>query len=169
MKIQRVVTKHLAFELDDRFWNSQQRWAKKDIVLVFIETDNGLVGVGEGWTPGASPKALMQTIDEDVGPRLIGQDPRYHTKIFAEVWKTTALNARRGILSIALSAVDLALWDLVGKALQAPVYQLLGAFTDQVLCYASAGLYGKGKDEKALAEEMQGYVEQGFRLSLIHI
>ena len=110
MKIQRVVTKHLAFELDDRFWNSQQRWAKKDIVLVFIETDDGLVGVGEGWTPGASPKALMQSIDEDVGPRLIGQDPRYHTKIFAEVWKTTALNARRGILSIALSAVDLALW-----------------------------------------------------------
>ncbi|MGA1644888.1 MAG: mandelate racemase/muconate lactonizing enzyme family protein [bacterium] len=162
MKIQRVVTKHLAFELDDRFWNSQQRWAKKDIVLVFIETDNGLIGVGEGWTPGASPKALMQTIEEDVGPRLIGQDPRYHTKIFAEVWKTTALNARRGILSIALSAVDLALWDLVGKALQAPVYQLLGAFTDQVPCYASAGLYGKGKDETALAEEMQGYLEQGF-------
>src|SRR6056300_980390 len=162
MKIQRVVTKHLAFELDDRFWNSQQRWAKKDIVLVFIETDNGLIGVGEGWTPGASPTALMQTIEEDVGPRLIGQDPRYHTKIFAEVWKTTALNARRGILSIALSAVDLALWDLVGKALQAPVYQLLGAFTDQVPCYASAGLYGKGKDETALAEEMQGYLAQGF-------
>ena len=85
----------------------------------------------------------MQTIEEDVGLRLIGQDPRYHTKIFAEVWKTTALNARRGILSIAPSAVDLALWDLVGKALQAPVYQLLGAFTDQVPCYASAGLYGK--------------------------
>ena len=162
MKIQRVVTKHLAFELDGRSWNSQQRWAKKDIVLVFIETDNGLVGIGEGWTPGASPKALIQTIEDDVGPRLIGQDPRYQTKIFAEVWETTALNARRGILSIALSAVDLALWDLVGKALQAPVYQLLGAYTDQVPCYASAGLYGKGKDEKALAEEMQGYLAQGF-------
>ena len=123
LKIQRVVTKHLVFDLDDRFWNSQQRWVKKNIVLVFLETDNGLLGVGEGWTGGGSPETLIRTIEDDLAPRLIGKDPRYHIRIFADVWKTTSLSARRGIVSAAISAVDMALWDLVGKSFQAPVYE----------------------------------------------
>ena len=162
MKIQRVVTKHLVFDLDDRFWNSQQRWAQKDIVLVFLETDNSLLGVGEAWTGGGSPQALIQTIDDDLAPRLIGKDPRQHNRIFSDVWQTTSLSARRGIISAALSAVDMALWDLVGKSLQTPVYELLGIYSDQVPCYASAGLYGKDKDQHALADEMRGYLNQGF-------
>ena len=97
MKIQRVVTKHLVFDLDDRFWNSQQRWAQKDIVLVFLETDNSLLGVGEAWTGGGSPQALIQTIDDDLAPRLIGKDPRQHNRIFSDVWQTTSLSGRRGL------------------------------------------------------------------------
>ena len=162
LKIQRVVTKHLVFELDDCFWNSQQRWAKKNIVLVFLETDSGLVGIGEGWTGGGSPEALIRTIEDDLAPRLIGKDPRYHIRIFADVWKTTSLSARRGIVSAAISAVDMALWDLIGKAFQTPVYQLLGVFSKKVPCYASAGLYGRGKDQNALADEMRGYLNLGF-------
>ena len=162
LKIQRVVTKHLVFDLDDRFWNSQQRWVKKNIVLVFLETDNGLLGVGEGWTGGGSPHALIKTIDDDLAPRVIGKDPRHHNRIFADVWQTTSISARRGIVSAAISAVDMALWDLVGKLFQTPVYQLLGIFSDKVPCYASAGLYGKGKDQNALADEMLGYLNQGF-------
>ena len=162
LKIQRVVTKHLVFDLDDRFWNSQQRWAKKNIVLVFLETDNGLLGVGEGWTGGGSPHALIKTIDDDLAPRVIGKDPRYHNRIFTDVWQTTSISARRGIISAAISAVDMALWDLIGKTFQTPVYQLLGVFSDQVPCYASAGLYGKDKDQNALADEMRGYLNHGF-------
>ena len=156
------MTKHLVFDLDDRFWNSQQRWAQKDIVLVFLETDNSLLGVGEALTGGGSPQALIQTIDDDLAPRLIGKDSRQHNRIFSDVWQTTSLTARREIISAALSAVDMALWDLVGKSLQTPVYELLGIYSDQVPCYASAGLYGKDKDQHALADEMRGYLNQGF-------
>ncbi|MCH2303081.1 MAG: hypothetical protein MK438_08650, partial [SAR324 cluster bacterium] len=81
------MTKHLVFDLDDRFWNSQQRWAQKDIVLVFLETDNSLLGVGEAWTGGGSPQELIQTI-EDLAPRLIGKDPRQHNRNFTDVWQT---------------------------------------------------------------------------------
>ena len=86
----------------------------------------------------------------------------HHNRIFADVWQTTSISARRGIISAAISAVDMALWDLIGKTFQTPVYQLLGVFSDQVPCYASAGLYGKDKDQNALADEMRGYLNHGF-------
>ena len=163
MKITRIVTRHLQREMGNKVWNSQTRWRHKDMVLVFLETDTGLIGLGEAWTTGGSPQALIRTIEDDLGPVLLGADPHYVTRIWSDIYKSTALSSRRGIVSSALGAVDTALWDLIGKAAQAPLYQLLGAYTDQVPCYASAGLYGLDKAPADLGAEMAGYIQQGFR------
>ena len=65
-------------------------------------------------------------------------------------------------MAAGLSALDIALWDLIGKATTTPLYQLLGAHSDRVRCYASAGLYGEGKTPDDLGAELKGYVDQGF-------
>ena len=163
MKITRIVTRHLQRDMGNKVWNSQTRWRHKDMVLVFLETNTGLIGLGEAWTTGGSPQALIRTIEDDIGPVLLGADPHYLTRIWSDVYKSTALSARRGIVSSALGAVDTALWDLIGKATDTPLYQLLGAYTDQVPCYASAGLYGLDKAPADLGAEMAGYIQQGFR------
>ena len=163
MKVNRIVTRHLQFDMGNKLWNSQQRWSKKQIVLVFLETDDGHIGVGEGWTAGGSPQALIRTIEDDIAPLVIGREPYYVQRIWADVNRTTALSSRRGIVAAALAAVDTALWDLLGKVTNTPLYQLLGAYDDKVHCYASAGLYGQDKTPADLRAEMTGYVAQGFR------
>lgn len=162
MKISRLLTRHLQYDMGDKLWNSQTRWSKKDIVLAFLETDNGYLGVGEAWTSGGSPQALIKTLEDELAPRLIGKDPFYVNRFWADAFATTALSSRRGIVSAALGAVDTALWDVLGKATGTPLYRLLGAYTDEVRCYASAGLYGLDKAPADLGEEMAGYAAQGF-------
>jgi L-alanine-DL-glutamate epimerase-like enolase superfamily enzyme len=132
------------------------------MVLVFIETDTGLFGVGEGWTTGGSARALVDTIEDDLAPLLVGQDPHFVTHFGKLARETTDLSNRSGIMGAALGAVDIALWDLIGKAAKMPLYKLFGACEEQVFAYASAGLYGKDKGPAELGAEMRGYAERGF-------
>ena len=71
-------------------------------------------------------------------------------------------HSRGGIFVCALSGIDIALWDIIGKALRQPSYKLLGGYSSRVKVYASGGFYAPGKDKNALAEELKSYTEQGF-------
>jgi L-alanine-DL-glutamate epimerase-like enolase superfamily enzyme len=62
-----------------------------------------------------------------------------------------------------IGAVDLAIWDIIGKALEMPVYQVLGGFSDTIRVYAAGGYYEQDKSVADLVDEMEGYVEEGFR------
>jgi L-alanine-DL-glutamate epimerase-like enolase superfamily enzyme len=76
---------------------------------------------------------------------------------------------RRGMLMMAISGIDIALWDIVGQAVHTPLYRLLGGYRDTLDAYASAGFYAQEKDAAALAEEVGGYVERGFRYVKIKV
>jgi L-alanine-DL-glutamate epimerase-like enolase superfamily enzyme len=162
MKVTKVTPRLIEREMGGNLWNPRTRWTKKRMVLVFIETDTGLFGVGEGWTTGGSARALVDTIEDDLAPLLLGQDPHFVTRLGKQALDTTDLSNRSGIVAAALGAVDTALWDLIGKAAKLPLYKLLGAYDEQVFTYASAGLYGDGKSPDDLGAELRGYVEQGF-------
>jgi L-alanine-DL-glutamate epimerase-like enolase superfamily enzyme len=162
MKITNVTPQLIERAMDGYLWNPRTRWTKKRMVLVFIETDTGLFGVGEGWTTGGSARALVDTIEDDLAPLLVGQDPHFVTRVGKLARETTDLSNRSGIMGAALGAVDIALWDLIGKAAKLPLYKLLGACDEQVFTYASAGLYGQDKKPEDLGAELGGYVEQGF-------
>lgn len=162
MKITKITPRLIEREMAGQVWNPRTRWAKKRMVLVFIETDTGLFGVGEGWTPGGSARALVHTIEDDLAPLLQGQDPYFVTRFGKQALETTEVSNRSGIVAAALGAVDMALWDLIGKAAGLPLYKLLGAHDEQVFTYASAGLYGEGKTPDDLGAELRGYIEQGF-------
>jgi L-alanine-DL-glutamate epimerase-like enolase superfamily enzyme len=162
MKITKVSPRLIEREMGGYLWNPRTRWTKKRMVLVFIETDTGLFGVGEGWTTGGSARALVDTIEDDLAPLLLGQNPHFVTRFGKQAFDTTDLSNRSGILGAAWGAVDIALWDLIGKAAKLPLYKLLGAYEEQVFTYASAGLYGEGKSPDDLGAELRGYIEQGF-------
>lgn len=162
MKIAAVIPKLISFDMDGSLTNPRFTWRQKHIVLVFVVTESGVVGVGEAWASGAAPGALMATIEDDLAPLMVGQDALAPARHWAALNEAALVSARRGIFKTGQAAIDIALWDLMGKAANLPVFRLLGGFSDSATVYASAGLYGRDKGLAELAEEMTGYISQGF-------
>src|SRR5262249_18977953 len=144
-----------------------------DSVLVKIETDSGLVGWGEakaGVGSASSAHGLAAIVNRDYAPLLVGQDPRDVSRLWDVMYNTPregyALDrghvlpqlGRRGLSISAIAGVDLALWDLLGKSLGAPVWRLLGGRrAERMPAYASGGW----ADEAHIGEQLQGYIDKG--------
>lgn len=129
--------------------------ASFDSVIVRIDTDDGLVGWGEakaGVGSASSAYGLAAIVNRDFAPLLVGQDPRDVSRLWDVMYNTPregyALDrghvlpqlGRRGLSISAVAGVDLALWDLLGKSLGAPVWRLLGGRrAERMPAYASGG------------------------------
>jgi D-galactarolactone cycloisomerase len=132
-------------------------------LVVEIETDAGLTGWGDGYGP---PLLITAVVEHAYGPRLMGRDPLAGDALWEELYNGLRDHGQRGIAVQALSAVDIALWDLRGKAFGAPVHRLMGGpVRTEVRAYAT-GLYRRSDDRaenhRLLKEEARGYVDQGF-------
>ncbi|MEO1020291.1 MAG: mandelate racemase/muconate lactonizing enzyme family protein [Pseudomonadota bacterium] len=163
MTIRRVTVRTIEEAMEGGLYNPRMRWTHKQIVLVFLEDSAGRIGVGEAWTSGASPLALEAIINDDLAPLVIGAECFEVPRLADQVFKSTELSARSGIIAAAWSAIDCAMHDLWARSLDLPLYQLLGQAQKAIPAYASAGLYGAGKSVGDLAAEVRGYVERGFR------
>ncbi|WP_246998288.1 enolase C-terminal domain-like protein [Halosolutus gelatinilyticus] len=126
-------------------------------VVVEVETDAGITGVGHGnWATGA----IATIVDETLSKLVVGEDPREREKLWDMMYRATIPFGRKGAAIEAISAVDLALWDIAGKEADKPVYELLGGpVDDEIPCYAS-NLHPV--DHDTLAEEAIDYAEKGF-------
>jgi L-rhamnonate dehydratase len=126
-------------------------------VIVTIETDAGITGHGQGnWATGA----IATIVEETISKLIVGEDPAEREKLWDVMYRATIPFGRKGAAIEAISAVDLALWDIAGKAADKPVYELLGGpVTDEIPCYAS-NLHPI--DTETLQEEALDYVERGF-------
>lgn len=144
-----------------------------DSAILRIETEDGLVGWGEGKNAAGSAGeygTLVHLLNHEVAPRLIGQNAGDITRIWEMLYngvraETAARSghgmpslARRGLTVAAISAVDIALWDILGKHLGQPVWQLLGGRkADRMPAYASGGWAPAEK----IGEQLQSYIDQG--------
>jgi L-alanine-DL-glutamate epimerase-like enolase superfamily enzyme len=167
--ITRVTTHVEVKRMDEASWNPRTRWHIKNVVLAFIELDDGTTGVGEAYCDGGTPASVLALIENDLAPLLLGQDPMAIRHHWHAMLDTSIVSAKAGACHAAASALDIALWDAVGKKLGQPIFRLLGAGSDWVPVYASAGLYGVGKTREALAREMAGYVAIGFKAVKIKV
>jgi D-arabinonate dehydratase/D-galactarolactone cycloisomerase len=122
---------------------------------VQIETDAGVTGLGTA----AGLAASRSVIEVNLKDLLIGQDPFNIEKLWNDMFWRVRGFGRKGVAFQALSAVDIALWDLKAKALELPLYQLLGPYTDTVPIYGSGGWTNYTEDE--LVEEQMSYVNRG--------
>src|SRR6202795_5295707 len=139
--------------------------ATRKQIIVRVKTDAGLTGVGEAFAYGA-PLAVCNVIEESLAPLLIGQDPLKIEYLSDLMHRGTMIYRRRGLAMFAISGVDIALWDLLGKALNAPVHALLGGATRPTLpVYASLMRYDSPKD---VAGARQGLARPGFTKLELH-
>ena len=134
-------------------------------ILVRITTDDGLVGWGECFAYGAT-LAVCNVVDDALAPLLIGQDPTQIELHTDRMHRALMIWGRRGLAMMAVSGVELALWDLLGKARGAPVYQLLGGLVQPRLRgYASLLRYESTAEVRQAVAAALG---QGFTAVKLH-
>ena len=127
-------------------------------LVVEVETSDGHIGLGNA---ALSPKPCKSVVDNYLKPAIIGEDIWDYEHIWQKMYRQTLAWGRKGVGMTAISAVDIAIWDALGKVAKKPVYNLLGGKTKAKLpCYASK-LYNQPLDE--LAKEAKEYLDQGFK------
>lgn len=175
MKITSITSHRLRVPLGDKtFYSSQAAFPERNSYLVRVETDTGLVGWGEGGQYGpAEPVAAC--VDAVLAPRLIGRDPTEPVRIWEELYAFSRDFGQRGTYIEAISAIDIALWDIAGKAACLPVWKLLGGrFRDRITAYATGCYYPETFTDmptllSALEAEASSYADSGFELLKIKI
>ncbi|MHB1007461.1 MAG: mandelate racemase/muconate lactonizing enzyme family protein [Chloroflexota bacterium] len=169
MRIERVETFLLRAPLNARYGFAQRMRSHRSAVMVKITSDDGVVGWGQCGAP--SQDVVRNVLDQEIAPLLIGQDPFLIEEIWQRVIGSFSPYGVQGMTFMALSGVDVALWDLKARALELPLWRLLGAkFRDKVLAYASGPYYFADEviPDQAAAEALK-YCEQGFRAMKIKI
>ena len=177
MKVTALETYFLSAPLPQPVRTSTTTISRVSEVIVKLTTDAGLVGIGEAHGPflfrqGPDGLRAVNEILDRVAPLVIGQDPFRVERVWQDVFALTYTSVRgiptvggdRRPLVTALSAIDIALWDLQGKATKLPVHALLGgALRDRVPAYVTGFYYRDGETPDDLRREAGLYMEQGYQ------
>lgn len=155
MKITDISTDFYRWPLSKPIINGLHTATHGGVGFTIIETDAGITGFG---LSGANP--LTRAGIEHLAPMLIGQDPLDVERLWHQMW-VPKIVGRRGKTTQAISAIDIGLWDIRGKAAGMPLYKLLGGYRDRVPTYIAGGYYQDGKGLDGLAQEMLDNVAMG--------
>lgn len=128
-------------------------------LLCEVTTDDGLVGIGNA---ALAPQLTKQCIDLYLKPLVMGESPWDYAYLWEKMYRRTMAWGRKGIGMTAISAVDIAIWDLLGKASGQPVFKLLGGRTKEKIPVYASKLYSQPVE--AMQREAESYLEQGFRM-----
>jgi D-galactarolactone cycloisomerase len=145
-------------------WSQRVTGTRQSAICV-VSTDAGVEGLGEAFYFGGPASVVATLIRDGLGPLLVGYDPMDTSVIWDRLYNWTRDQGQKGLTISALSAIDIALWDIKGKALGVPVFTLLGgAYRKRARAYAT-GLYepqGVPSITAALVSEALGYRDAGF-------
>ncbi|MFI5324978.1 MAG: mandelate racemase/muconate lactonizing enzyme family protein, partial [Candidatus Rokuibacteriota bacterium] len=132
------------------------------LVVAHIRTDEGLTGLGYTLAfGGGGVESIQAYLDTRLAPLLMGQDPLLVERLWERMYRADRGIKRQGVAAYALSALDIALWDIVGKAAGLPLYKLWGAVTDRVPAYGSGGWPSYSLED--LIGEAEMYAGRGCR------
>ena len=159
------------------YWLALEPYTASTVVLVEVETDAGLIGIGE---IHARPHSeIVRVLEEAFKPRLLGEDPVDTERLWQMMFRLTYTRdaarfadtdghpigeSGKQSMMAAIGGVDIALWDLKAQIAGLPLYKLLGGQVASVPAYASGGYYGDdgGADIDGLLAEMTSYAERGY-------
>ena len=164
MKITRITAVPLSFRLPEGNTVTMGIGStlKRDAIIVRVETSEGITGYGEAH-PGRSPGAIVSLIHNTLQPLLVGLDATDCVGAWQRVHRMQLSSHGLGAgTCLALSGIDMALWDIRGKAARMPLYELLGGSKRRIPAYAG-GISMGFQPAGALAEEAQEYVAQGYK------
>src|SRR5215469_9798581 len=162
MKISRIRSEILKMPQADPLANTpEDTSATRPIVILRVDTDDGIEGIGVTFYGGAITASLKRAVD-DLGALTIGADPLRIEAIIAKLRTAAGGSGPGGMFTLALSAIDIALWDIRGKALGQPLWKLLGGARQRVATYASGSLRRNLSLDEVLAAAGK-LKEKGFR------
>lgn len=131
-------------------------------VVTRIETDAGIEGLGYTMLMGGmGAEAVRAYLEHNLIPLLIGENPLQVGRLWAKMYDTDRGLRKKGITVYAMSAIDIGLWDILGKSMGQPVWRLLGQHVECVPVYGSGGFLSYSVDQ--IVKEAQGFIEQGVR------
>ena len=159
MRVTDVTSQTYRWKREKPIRNGRYVYAEAGLNVVLVETDEGITGLGFGGgltDDGGTGRSLVALLRQYV----VGQDPFDTERVWDDMWQPK-LVGRRGMSTRVISAIDMALWDIKGKACNLPMYKLLGGFTDRVPVYIAGGYYEEGKGLDELAAEMEESVSMG--------
>src|SRR5436189_3906880 len=130
------------------------------LVIAQIATDEGVRGLGYSLVfNGGGAEAVLAYLDTRLKPALLGEDPLFVERLWEKMFRVDMGIRKQGIAGYALSALDIGLWDIAGKAANLPLYKLWGAVSDRIPAYGSGG-WSK-YSERELIAEAEKYAAQG--------
>jgi L-alanine-DL-glutamate epimerase-like enolase superfamily enzyme len=177
---------------EKHFWTALRPIGRVSELVVRVHTDDGAVGIGEAHGAGMpfpgiyrqdasgniKAEGASRVVAEVLKPLLLGEDPLDNERLWDKMFRlnhqvgwATAGWGRPQIMT-AIAAVDIALWDIKGKAANMPVYKLLGGTRNTVPCYVTGGYYQDDKTISDLVQECETYVDIGYnaiKLKIGHI
>jgi L-alanine-DL-glutamate epimerase-like enolase superfamily enzyme len=162
LKITKIETIRLSYR-----YSEEERWQcpgwttlQRNATLVRVWTNKGVHGVGEVGEDSCIPQSVSSIIDEHFEGMLIGEDPFNVEKLWRKMFMRSLHWGRKGGAIKIISGIEIALWDIIGKELNRPVYELLGGVCrDKIRVYASAGMTNS---EDELIEEVLRHKDQGY-------
>src|SRR5258706_250111 len=135
-------------------------------VVLRLKTDAGITGWGYsnfGMIAGG-PRVVQTILEHEIKPLLLGKDPAFPKRIRADLWRGLEYQGVQGVTQFAMSVVDIADWDILGKAAGLPVYKMLGAVRDRMPAYAMCGWDRKNdKDHSRYKRRINESLENGYR------
>lgn len=157
MKITNITEEYFCWKKSRPIANGKHTYTHCGLAIIRIDTDEGISGYGfSGPVLGLNPFSLT----EEIKPVLLNQDPM-RIEYLWDCMYVPKLIGRKGISTRTISGIDIALWDIRGKALGIPLYRLLGMYRESVPAYIAGGYYEKDKTLKDLQKEMEGYINRG--------
>ena len=145
---------------DDPWLKGHALGGQRDILICDVETAGGVTGMGYLFLFRPGMKSIAACLEECIIPRVKGKDATAIEAIWRDLWTATMTYGRGGIAAMAMSALDIALWDAIGKRAGLPLHRLWGHFRSQIPTYGSGCFRGSGGDgmiAKALHYKSQGY------------
>jgi L-alanine-DL-glutamate epimerase-like enolase superfamily enzyme len=137
------------------------RYDSRDYVIAEVVTDEGLSGFGWGMARYAP---VAEVIERNLKPLLMGKDPLMTEQHWDRMYNLNLLIAGRGIFMRALSVVDIALWDIKGRAAGLPIWRLIGGHRTRMPVLMAGGYVAADQDLESLSGEVADYVSRGFRM-----
>ena len=141
-----------------------------DLLVVEIQSDSGVIGTGHLHPLAGGMRTLKMCIEEMLAPMLIGESTEDVPALWQKMWQSTFIQGRMGITVMAMSALDIALWDLLGREQGKPLWSLWGGKGDPLPIYGSGCYRGLGHD--GMIDKAQRFVAQGFsaiKMQVAHV
>ena len=162
MKVARVQTRQVTVTLDKPIGSALGEIRSFGCVLVFVHDDGGGVGENLVFTLNDRRTGVLRLMVDELADVLVGHDAGHIAAFWSRAWKDTNFLGQKGLPIMGISALDGALWDLLGKTAGLPLYRLLGGARQRVMAYHSGGLW-LSRTEKELVEEAEAFVDAGFK------